>query len=186
MAHQDERRDEGPTWPLVAGGVLAGVGLALARKLMVQAPTALADDWVAGLAGEHLAVRNLLGLLQRTDASQVKRRLYLLHKVKTALTRHAIEEENVIYPALRQAGQIEAVDALTREHGDIKFRLFQLEELVEEGAAFDAVLEDFVTELFDHMAEEEEQLFPMLRSLLGADESAKLGAKVNLQGLQFA
>lgn len=186
MGSMTDRRTNGKGWPLVAGGVALGVGLSLARKALVQAPTALADDWVAGLAGEHLAVRNLLGVLQRTEAGNRKRRLYLLHKVKTALTRHAIEEENLVYPALRQAGQIEAVESLTREHGDVKFHLFQLEALVDEGAPFDQLLADFMADLFAHMAREEEELFPLLRSLLGAEESAKLGARVNLQGLQFA
>ena len=177
---------DGSGWPLVVGGMALGVSLALARKAMVQAPTALADDWVAGLAGEHEAVRNLLRALERTRAGDTKRRAWLLHKVKTALTRHAIEEENVVYPALRRAGQLEAVDALTREHGDMKFRLFQLETLVEDGAAFRAELEAFKDEILEHMAREEAELFPMLRALLGDDESARLGAKVNLQGLQFA
>lgn len=173
-------------WPLVAGGVAVGVGLALARKLMVQAPTAMAEDWVAGLEGEHLAVRNLLGVLERTDRDNHKRRAYLLHKVKTALTRHAIEEENVVYPALRAAGQIAAVESLTQEHGDVKFRLYQLTDLLEDGPAFDAVLADFMADLFAHMDREEQELFPLLRSLMGPADSAELGAKVNLQGLQFA
>lgn len=182
----EHRHDGSMEWPLVAGGVALGVGLAIARRLLVQAPTALADDWVKGLAGEHLAVRNLLGALQRTGRGQSKRRAYLLHKIKTALTRHAIEEENVVYPALRQAGQIAAVEALTREHGDMKFQLFLLDTLLHDHAAFQAALADFMTDLFDHMAREEEDLFPRLRGLLGAAESAKLGSKVNMQGVQFA
>jgi hemerythrin superfamily protein len=173
-------------WPLIAGGVALGVGLAVARKLLVQAPTALADDWVGGLEGEHVAVRNLLRVLKRTEKSDRKRRLYLLHKIRTALTRHAIQEENVIYPALREAGQIEAVDLLTSEHGDIKFRLYRLEALIEEGAGFEPALDEFMTDLFEHMAREEEDLFPLLRSMLGDEGSARLGARVNLQGLQFA
>lgn len=173
-------------WPLVAGGVAAGIGLAVARKLWVQAPTAVAGDWVDGLAGEHAAVRNFLGLLARTERGETKQRRYLLHKIKTALTRHAIQEENLIYPALREAGEEEAAADLTLEHADVKHYLYRLDLLVGQDRAFLDELEAFRADIFRHMEEEERVLFPLLRERLGEERSAQLGLKMNLQGAQFA
>src|SRR3546814_20361475 len=49
--------------------------------------------------------------------------------LKHALAKHAIEEENAIYPALRDAGQRDGAEELIREHGDVKHYLYDLENI---------------------------------------------------------
>src|SRR5436309_2610403 len=93
-----------------AGGMALGVLALLGRKAVVQAPTALAGNWDEALATEHEAVRKVFDQIEATDEhSSTKRNLLLAH-LKHALTKHAVEEENVIYPALREAGQRDAAD----------------------------------------------------------------------------
>ena len=86
----------------------AGIGAALAimgmvgRKLAVQAPTALAGDWDEALAAEHEMALALFDKL--AEAKAETRRVLFLTQLKHALGKHALEEENAVYPAMRAAG----------------------------------------------------------------------------------
>src|SRR6201999_4189427 len=87
-----------------AGGIAVGVLAMLGRKAIVQAPTALAGNWDEALKLEHAAVAKLFDALDATGEHDTAKRNILLMQLKHALMKHAIEEENVIYPALRDAG----------------------------------------------------------------------------------
>src|SRR3546814_14508850 len=85
------------------GACLAAVLAAnFGRKDIMQAPTALAGDWDQALAQEHKAALALFDELEQTE--HATRRAMLFAKLKQALSRHAFEEANVIYPALRDHG----------------------------------------------------------------------------------
>jgi hemerythrin superfamily protein len=52
-----------------------------------------------------------------TDSTQTWKRSMLLMQLTHALDKHAHEEEMVVYPALRDAGQATEADQLKSEHG---------------------------------------------------------------------
>ena len=60
------------------GSALAGLAIGLfatvTRKAAMQAPTALAPDWVEGLTREHKAVLTLFDKLEATERSQTGKR----------------------------------------------------------------------------------------------------------------
>jgi len=112
-----------------AGGMALGMLALLGRKAVVQAPSLLAGNWDEALATEHEAVRKVFGQIEATDEHSSTRRNLLLAHLKHALMKHAVEEENVIYPALREAGQRDAADQLTKEHGYVKQHLYELENM---------------------------------------------------------
>jgi hypothetical protein len=88
------------------GAAAAGAALGLAanfgRKLLVQATSGASGDWAEVLKTEHNMTLAIFDKIEATDNSQTTMRGTLLAKLKYALSKHAIEEEMVIYPALRQ------------------------------------------------------------------------------------
>src|SRR4051812_15177935 len=83
-------------------GLAAGLAIPHARKLAMQGPSLAAGDWVAALTAEHRMVEKLFDQLLATADDELVKREMLLTKIAYALNKHAIEEENVIYPALSE------------------------------------------------------------------------------------
>ncbi|HSX55653.1 MAG TPA: hemerythrin domain-containing protein [Sphingomonas sp.] len=169
-----------------AAGAALGVLAMLGRKAAVQAHTALAGDWMDGLIAEHQAVLKLFDAIEATDDKALGRRMMLLGQIKHALAKHAIEEENVIYPALREAGKIEDADELTREHGYVKQYLYELENMPKTSPTFLEKVRKFRADLEEHMDEEEERLFPALRTQLSEEKNAALTKAMNKEGFKLA
>lgn len=170
----------------VAGGAALGVLALLGRKAVVQAPTVLAGDWMDGLIAEHQAVLKLFDTIEATEDKALGRRMMLLGQIKHALAKHAIEEENVIYPALREAGRIEEADELTREHGYVKQYLYELDNMPKTSPLFLEKVRKFRADLEEHMGEEEERLFPALRTQLSEEKNAALTKTMNREGFKIA
>ncbi|MEN2709746.1 hemerythrin domain-containing protein [Sphingomonas sp. NPDC092331] len=169
-----------------AGGVALGVLALLGRKAVVQAPSLLAGNWDEALATEHEALRKVFGQIEATDEhSSTKRNLLLAH-LKHALMKHAVEEENVIYPALREAGQRDAADQLTKEHGYVKQHLYELESIPTASPDWIARIRRFRAEIEAHMEEEELRLFPMLRAQLSDEKNRALTQAMNREGFKVA
>ncbi|HEX8302974.1 hemerythrin domain-containing protein [Sphingomonas sp.] len=169
-----------------AGGAALGLLAMLGRKAAVQAPTALAGNWDEALALEHAATRKVFDALEATDETNTTKRSMLLSHLKHALMKHAIEEENVIYPALREAGQREAADALNQEHGYVKQYLYELENIPNASPDWLAKLKEFRADIETHMREEEDSLFPMLRAQLSEEKNKALTLLMNKEGFKVA
>lgn len=186
------RRDETPwqSYGVIAGAAGVGVALgllaALGRKAAVQAPTALAPDWATALAAEHKVVLSLFDKLEASEPGATAKRAALLAQMKHALARHALEEENAIYPVLRRTGRVAEADELNAEHGYVKQFLYELENSPKESPAWLAKLREFRSEIEDHMRDEEEKLFPALRGELTDAENKALAAAMNKEGFKLA
>ena len=76
----------------------------------------------------------------------------MLGQLKEALTRHALAEENVVYPTLRLASSSDAAAAeLYREHADAKTQLFVLEQMPEGGDAWLSRMRELQQEVLKHV-----------------------------------
>jgi hemerythrin-like domain-containing protein len=170
----------------VAGGAALGILAMLGRKAAVQAPTALAGNWDDALAAEHQATLKVFDAMEATDEHNNVKRSMLLSHLKHALLKHAVEEENVIYPALREVGQREAADALTKEHGYVKQYLYELETTPTASPDWIAKVRQFRADIEKHMQEEEERLFPMLRAQLSDEKNKLLTTAMNKEGFKVA
>lgn len=174
----------------VAGAATAGVALGvlamLGRKVAVQAPTYFAGDWDQALAAEHKAVLAEFDALEGTSEKDVAKRAVLLAQMKHALGKHALEEENVIYPALREIGEVEGADELNQEHGYVKQYLYELENLPNGSPEFLPKLRKFRDYIESHMREEEEELFPRLKARLDEARNAHLTKAMNKEGFKLA
>jgi hemerythrin superfamily protein len=175
---------------VLAGAVLAGAAVGIAanmgRKLFVQMSTGASGDWVDGLTAEHRLTQGLFDKLEATDDSQTTMRTHLLAKLKYALTKHANEEENVIYPALRQANLAHDADALTSEHGYVKTYLYELETLPKDSPDWLARVRDFRAMIEEHIRMEEDEVFPAFRQALTETQNARLTSLMNKEGFKMA
>src|SRR3546814_7372112 len=74
--------------------------------------------------------------------------------IKHSLAKHAFQEENVVYPSLRDHGAAEAADHLNSEHGYVKQYLFDLHMMPKDDPAWMTKIREFRSMLEKHMAEE--------------------------------
>jgi hemerythrin superfamily protein len=167
-------------------GAAVGVAATIGRKLFVQFASGATGDWLEALRAEHQTALALFDKLQATDRSQTVIRSHLLSKLKQALGKHANEEENVIYPALREAGERRDADHLNADHGYVKTYLYELEGMDADDPAFLARVADFRSMLEKHMREEENEIFPGLKARISEDKNDELTALLNKEGFKFA
>ncbi|HUD94762.1 hemerythrin domain-containing protein [Sphingobium sp.] len=156
------------------------------RKLVVQAPTVLAGDWDKALAAEHKATLLLFDKLEKTAPDDRRKRRLLLMQLSHALGKHAMEEENAVYPALRDNGLTAEADALNHDHGYVKQYLYDLSDLIAQGEAFLPKLAAFRADLETHMRTEEQEIFPRLKTALTQDANTALTRRMNGEGLKLA
>ena len=182
-------------WPggqtgIIVGAAVAGAAVGIAanmgRKLFVQFASTGGATWDEALATEHRMTLLTFDKIEATSDEQTTLRSQLLAKLKYQLTKHALEEENVIYPALRQANVAHDADALEGEHGYVKTYLYELEAMPNGTAEWLARVRDFRAMLEEHMRMEENEVFPTLRSLMSEEQSSRLTAKMNKEGYKFA
>jgi hemerythrin superfamily protein len=175
---------------MLAAAAVAGAAVGLAanygRKVMIQGIGATAGDWMDVLAAEHQAVLALFDKLEATEDSQTWMRAHILTKIKNALGKHALEEENAVYPALREANEAHDADALNAEHGYVKTYLYELENMPKSSPEWIERVRAFRELLEEHMRMEEEEVFPRLRAGLGEEGNARLSAAVAREGMKLA
>lgn len=173
----------------IKGLLLTAGAMALAnlgRKLVVQAPTAMAHDWCDGLGKEHKATLAVLEKLEQVSPEHPHRRTALLTSLTHMISKHALQEENVIYPMLRRKEGDETAASLNSDHGSVKAILYELARMDKADAGFSDLLSTLRGELEDHMRDEEDRLFPALRQSLSDEENSRLTREMNMAGLMLA
>jgi hemerythrin superfamily protein len=182
LRHQDNKT--------LAIGAAAGLAVGLAanamRKVVVQAPTFVAGRWDEALAAEHKATLALFDQIQKTTDAQTTRRNMMLMQLKHALAKHAFQEENTVYPALRDHAQTEAADHLNHDHGYVKQYLYELTIMPRDDASWLPTVREFRMTLEKHMHEEEDTVFPKLYRALSAEDNKALTTAMNKEGLKVA
>ena len=174
----------------LAAAAVAGAAVGLAanygRKFLIQGMGTAAGDWADALKAEHDAALLIFDKIEATSDDQTSARSHLLAKLKYALDKHAHEEENVIYPALREANSAHDADALNSEHGYVKTYLYELETMPNDSAEWLARVRDFRSMIQEHMRMEEDEVFPKFRDTLSEEQNAKLSAMMNKEGVKMA
>jgi hemerythrin-like domain-containing protein len=195
MPTKTRARSDESGWNANGAGVLIGaavagaaVGLAAnaGRKLFVQFSSGATGDWFEALKIEHEMTLAIFDKIEATGESDPVARGLLLSKLKYALTKHANQEENVIYPALREAGERQEADHLNSDHGYVKTYLYELEALAKDDPAWIARVRDFRSMIEEHMREEEEEIFPGLHARLSEEKNKEITALMNKEGFKFA
>ena len=124
--------------------------------------------------------------IEETEDKQKAKRSTLLMSMKHALLKHSVQEENVIYPALRDAGYTEGADQLNHEHGYIKDFTYELENMPKDSPEFLPTVRRFRAKIEEHMREEEDDLYPAMKAKLDAATNKKLTLLMNKEGFKVA
>lgn len=170
-----------------AAGLVAGLAATVGRKMAVQAVSVgMAADWSEALANEHKAALAIIDEIQSTDNKQTAKRGTLLMQLKHALAKHAAEEENIVYCALRDHAEAADADSLNHDHGYVKQYLYDLEKMPKHEPQWLAKIVEFRAALDKHMREEEERIFPALKARLSDDQNAEISRGIQREGLALA
>ena len=169
-----------------AAGLVAGLAANVGRKVAVQAASGLSGDWLDALKTEHKMALGIFDLIQATSDKQKAKRSTLLMTLKHALGKHAFQEENVIYPALRNSGEADTADQLNDDHGYVKQYLYDLENLPKDSPGFLSKVAEFRADLEKHIREEEDDIFPSLQAKLTEEQNKKVTLAMNKEGFKLA
>lgn len=129
-------------------------------------PELMQKDACDLLDADHLAVKHLFVEYARLafalDAEAGRDRTAIAMKICDELTVHAQIEEEIFYPALREAvpGAADVLDEAEAQHGQAKLLIARIRD----GGSTDAAMDDLMAELAraieDHVKEERDELFP--------------------------
>ena len=145
-------------------------------------------DAIALLTRDHQEVDRLFKQFEKlTDRAQ-KSKQKLVMKMIRELAIHAAIEEMLFYPAVRtaalkastRAGEKAADDVLEalEEHHIVKWTLAELEKMKPEDERYEAKVTVLIEMVRHHVEEEQEELFPKARKLLGAKLLEELGQRM--------
>ena len=127
------------------------------------------------LVEHHTLLRGLLGDLARTTTDDVRQRHELLDRMTTELGIHTQIEDEIFYPAAREASPL--VWLAHAEHRQIDDQLAVLLRTDPAGADFATELRLFTQVLEHHAREEEQEMFPQAHAL-GEEELERLGERL--------
>src|SRR5438552_18995097 len=139
-------------------------------------------DAIALLKKDHQTVRQLLKKLESSAENGRSEAATLLRQIENELTIHTQIEEEIFYPAFRDAVEGKQDEKLyyeaLEEHHVVDLVMPQIKSTSRNSDEFPAkakVLKDLV----EHHAEEEEsQMFPKARKAMGAAELRNLGMRL--------
>lgn len=132
------------------------------------------------LTKDHRDVKKLFTAYQRlvdTDAPASQRRISA-EQICAMLTAHATVEEELFYPAVRDAvgGATQTMDEAQVEHASLKALIAQLQAMEPNEALYDAKVKVLGEYVDHHVKEEEGEIFPAARK--SGMDLLELGAQV--------
>ncbi|MFJ9736891.1 hemerythrin domain-containing protein [Streptomyces sp. NPDC101166] len=131
------------------------------------------------LVTDHHEVEELFGKIEALPSGHKDRKLYA-DQVTMELVRHSVAEEAYLYPAVREhvAGGDALADKELEDHAKAEQLMKDLEGCAAEDADFDRLVGSLMSEIREHVADEEANLFPALRAACPESALDELGDKV--------
>jgi hemerythrin superfamily protein len=173
-------------WDIAAllGGVTLGVVASrLLPPVMANASGAVrakfGQDPFRKLEQDHRSIQSLLRKMADAGEDSPARRMKLLLMFKRVLGKHAMAEEDVVYPVLHDvAGATQQARELYEEHAEMKIHLYGLETAVSSGSNWTERVRRLQEIISSHLRDEEDVEFPRLRSLLQDRQNVELAGKI--------
>jgi len=165
------------------GALIALVGARLLPPVIAQergkARMRDGGDPFETLVEDHRAIMmNLDSMVESADGEAFRRTQHLL-RLKRRLGAHAMAEEDVVYPALREQGASESdASQLYQEHAEMKVLLYKLEETPTTNEEWHTHAVDLRTLIAAHIRQEEDVEFPRLRAAMSEAASSDLASKI--------
>lgn len=132
-------------------------------------------DAIELLTSDHRTVEQLFSQLEAAAADTDVAR-HAAEEIIRELSVHAVIEEQVLYPAAREAlGSEQLVDHSLEEHQEVKDLLAQVDGKPVDDPQTQQTFARVKAAVEEHVAEEEGKLFPQLRQNLGGERLYQLG-----------
>ena len=142
-------------------------------------PTDMTKDACDLLDADHIAVKHLFVDYARQAVAmpaEAGDRQALAERICQELTVHAQIEEEIFYPALRQAtGADELLDEAEAEHQQAKDLIARIQGMHAPDPAMDELVAQLARAIEHHVKEERDQLFTKARATPGLDLVALAG-----------
>jgi hemerythrin superfamily protein len=150
---------------------------------MHAATRALSPDITTMIRMDHT---HALALFRRLrPGTSVARKRALAANVCLALEIHARLEEEIFYPALREAiGANEMLDKSVPEHDEMRMLISKLRSLEPLDAGFDDTCRALMRAVLHHVADEESTLLPQAEESM-ADRLTELGVKMTKRRMEL-
>ncbi|MFJ9762060.1 hemerythrin domain-containing protein [Streptomyces sp. NPDC101149] len=131
------------------------------------------------LTTDHREVEEIFDRIQSMTGQGQELR-DLVDEVTIELVRHSVAEEQYLYPAVRKyvEGGEQIADKEIRDHSRIENILKQLEKMHADSSEMSPLLQQLMEEVTEHVTDEENNLFPMLRQACSSEMLGDLGEKV--------
>ncbi len=133
------------------------------------------------LKNDHTKVKGLFRDFNETGERALKAKSKLFEKIKQELEVHTAIEEEIFYPAVRQAQTRKATELVGeafQEHATVKRLLAQISRLSPGGDDFDSRMSELIKDVKEHVKEEEGEIFPEAQKHLSPDELEDLGQRM--------
>jgi hemerythrin superfamily protein len=172
------------TYLLLGVGVTGGLILGRFLPVLLANANGLAQgaagrDPFNKLVKQHRILLSLLNKMEEVPSSEWVKRKMLFLAFKRTIGKHAMAEEDVVYPLLKtEAERHEATQKLYREHASMKIHLFELEAAIHQEDGWREAVRALYSEIEPHARQEEEVEFPRLRDLLDQQRLAQVARKV--------
>ncbi|ABA74147.1 MULTISPECIES: hemerythrin domain-containing protein [Pseudomonas] len=136
------------------------------------------------LKTDHEKVKGILNQLSESTDRALKKRAELLDKLELEITIHTQLEEQILYPAFKEAGdkeQDEMYYEAKEEHRTVDSLVLPDLKSTDPSTPEFAGRVKVVKELLEHHIEEEEtEMFPQARKLLGKAKLEELGKEMEV------
>jgi hemerythrin superfamily protein len=178
-------RNKGQVFAIMTAGIAAGVlGSRLLPPLMALATGAArarrTDDPFDLLIADHRKIESLLDRMVAEPSGATAKRASLFLMLKRKLGKHALAEEDVVYPILHADGVSSAQSKeLYDEHADMKILLFEIEEILMRGGDWTEPVTCLRALVMSHIHEEELDVFPRLRQQLDTTGKSKVSGQIS-------
>ena len=133
------------------------------------------------LKEDHTKVKGLFREYEAAGERAFKTRLRLFQKMKEELQIHSKIEEEIFYPAVREARTKKAiaiVDESVEEHAKVENLLTEISALQPEEEEFDSKVGELIKDVKHHAKEEEEEMFPEAEKHLSPEDLEALGERM--------
>ena len=121
------------------------------------------QDATAMLRADHKLVSGLFAQYEKTQSTSKKKQL--VGQICTELSVHAQVEEEIFYPAVKEAlHDHELVPEATVEHASLKSLISEVEGVEPDGEMFDAKIKVLGEYVKHHVKEEQTEMFPKAKA----------------------
>jgi len=135
-------------------------------------------DVIELLEHDHREVEQMFAEYEQATSKEQKETLR--DRIIIELVRHSEAEEQAVYPLIRKSidNGDQIIEHEIDEHSKAERIMKELDKMSADDPQFGVLMTQLMTAIKEHVAEEENDVFPQFRTKVDADELKKLGETV--------